>query len=453
MNILLPIETINREIDFKLVLASLLSDKSNCIYIGQHDFLMKLVPKLQNGLYIGKNIFHKRADIEHGERYTLLKSKNINVIYLHEEGAVFKGNDENWKKVLSSQYNLNFFDDQDVVCDWGDFQKEYDESRSGNLKIEVTGHPRFDLYKEKWNGYFEAEVADLKKKHGKFILVNGNYSTYNHGLGLAYIFSERSGYDPDNITARLDRIDFIKYTGNQCLSIVQLTHQLAVEYPDKEIVFRPHPSENQSFYETVFKGVKNIKVKHEGSVNAWILASEAIIHDGCTTALEASLAGKPVINFKPVSSKKNDIWLPNQLGVRCTTLEEVKNVMNNLERYTFDIEKIDSSRKVKDLLYNFENDSYAKLLAVIEEKIKIHASIISQSPSVSLISFEYSKMNAKKKLYRFKDSRSKKASEYHNRKFYGFDKQYIDRKFKILEEMLSKKIEYIFHNPYLIEVR
>ena len=102
MNLLLPIETINREIDFKLVLASLLANQSHSIFIGQHDFLMQLLPKIENGLYIGKNIFHKRSDIEKGEIYKKLKSKKFDIVYLHEEGAVFKGNAENWKKVISS---------------------------------------------------------------------------------------------------------------------------------------------------------------------------------------------------------------------------------------------------------------------------------------------------------------------------------------------------------------
>ena len=39
MNILLPIETINRELDFKLVLAGYLAGKGHQIYLGQHDLL------------------------------------------------------------------------------------------------------------------------------------------------------------------------------------------------------------------------------------------------------------------------------------------------------------------------------------------------------------------------------------------------------------------------------
>ena len=74
MNILLPIETINRELDFKLVLAGYLAGKGHQIYLGQHDFIMKLVPSMkEGGLYIGKNIFNADADKEEGEKYYFLK--------------------------------------------------------------------------------------------------------------------------------------------------------------------------------------------------------------------------------------------------------------------------------------------------------------------------------------------------------------------------------------------
>lgn len=453
MNILLPIETINREFDFKIVLSSLLAGNGNRVYIGQHDFLMKILPKLRNGLYIGKNIFHKRSDIEDGKIYKDLKSKGFNIIYLHEEGAVFKGGQEIWRKTLSRQYNLDFFDNNDVICDWGSFQKKYDESRSSTLKIEVTGHPRFDLYKKQWRSYFQKEVEEIQKVHSKYVLINGNYGLYNHGLGLEFVFSAKAGYNPDDCANRMDKVDFITYSGSQCLSMVQITHRLSIEYPETNFVYRPHPSENQSFYNTVFRGVKNISVDHKGSVSAWILGSQAIIHDGCTTALEASLAGKPVINYKPVENIENDIWLPNQLGIRCVSFQDVKNVLDNINQYTFDIDKLESKDQVKALIDNFESNSYEKLLSIIDKKILDNKNIKSDYPTDSFIAIQYSKMKSKQYIFKLKDAKSKKASAYHSRKFYGFDKVYLEEKIKTLEKMLDKKVDLKYHNPYLIEIK
>ena len=453
MNILLPIETINRELDFKLVLSSLLAEKGHRIYVGQHDFLMKLLPKLKNGVYIGKNIFHNFSDIEDGRFLKEIKNKGIDVIYLHEEGAVFKGDEEKWKETLSRQYNLEFFNEQDVVCLWGDFQKTYDETRSQSLRLEVTGHPRFDLYKEEWQSYFESEIQKIKEKYGNYILINGNYGLYNHGLGLEYVLSDIVGYHPEDPVSRMERIDFINYTGSQCLSMVQLTHYLSITYPDMNFVYRPHPSENQNFYETVFKDVKNIFVNHDGAVSPWILASQAIIHDGCTTALEASLAGKPVINYKPVENIENDIWLPNQLGIRCETNEEVKEIIDNLKNYSFKIEDIESEEKVKSLVYNFGNDSFAKLISLVDEEAILKDHKLSLHPKDSFIKLQYLIADTKRQLYLLKNKNSKQAAAYHKRKFYGFDKTYIKRKVDVLEKMLDKKIDLKYHNSYLIEIK
>ena len=57
-NILLPIETINRELDFKLFLGVMYARQDNRIYIGQHDLLHNdLLPLLRGGIYVGKNVF------------------------------------------------------------------------------------------------------------------------------------------------------------------------------------------------------------------------------------------------------------------------------------------------------------------------------------------------------------------------------------------------------------
>ena len=206
MNILLPIETINRELDFKLVLGSLLSNGKHRIYIGQHDFLIKLLPKMYGGVYIGKNIFHKRSDLEDGKVYHLLKKHGFDIIYLHEEGAVFTGTESDWKQVISRQYSLDYFDENDVVCVWGNFQRDFDQSRGSNAPIVTTGHPRFDLYKPKWQQIYKSTVNSIKQKYGDYILVNGNYSGANHGLGVEYLFSDKGNYTIDDPETRLKRI-------------------------------------------------------------------------------------------------------------------------------------------------------------------------------------------------------------------------------------------------------
>jgi surface carbohydrate biosynthesis protein len=446
MNILLPIETIARELDYKIFLAIMILENGEKAYIGQHDILHSLSERMSVGIYVGKNIFLRRADEESGQRYYNLKKNKINVIYLHEEGAVFTGGPDSWERVIASQYSLDYFDQNDAICVWGDFQKRFDDARSKGRLVEVTGHPRFDLYKPKYREYYSNNVAKIKDKFGKYILINGNYSLPNHGMGLSYVFSEKSGYDRNNLTARFDRVRKFSYYGRQLMSMVELTHKLAIELPQYTVIYRPHPSESRDFYETVFYGVENIYVEDDGSVGPWIFSADAVIHDGCTTAIEAHLAGKKVIHYKPEEDKNIDIWLPNQIGVRAESVEDVlKYICDDAEYYTKENLITDDAR---DLLYNFDNDSYQQLLS-ITNRVKINSHLegmIPESPSSLVLKYEIIKSWIRLKLSSLKNLRS---YNYHNRKFPGFEKEELIVKVRKAEKILGKKVKLKFLSSQL----
>ena len=207
------------------------------------------------------------------------------------------------------------------------------------------------------------------------------------------------------------------------------------------------------FYESIFKGISNIYVNHEGPVNSWILASKVVIHDGCTTAIETSLSEKTIINFKPIYDESTDIWLPNQMGIKVSTITEVENILNNIFKKKSQMCSVQNEEKVKDLMFNFGNDSYQALLDVINNALTQLEIKKSKSPTNLFINRSYIETKLKKDLYSLKSKRSKENVNYHNRKFYGFDNNYIKERFEILEKLLNKKIKYTYHNPYLIEVK
>lgn len=453
MNILLPIETINREIDFKIALAGNLANQGHKIYIGQHDFIMKLLPFMnEGGLYIGKNFLRKMASAENGEKYFLLKKYHFNVIYLHEEGAVFPGKEEDWIATLKAHYNLDFYDENDDICVWGDFQNKVDQQKGGKVAIHTTGHPRFDLCKEKWQSLYTTKVNEILNHYGEFVLINGNYGFSNHGLGTEYVFSVAGNYNVEDEIQRLKRVDFYCHSSRQLMAMIKLTHQLAVKFPKINFVYRPHPSENHEYYKTIYGGVKNIIINHDGPILPWILASKTVIHDGCTTALEATLAGKPVINYKVDFCKDNDIWLPNQMGVQTSKIEEVcmylKDIIENNKKPVVD----NNYEKVSELIYNFKGDSFERLLQVVSDNMR--KSGISKNNTISKLNIKiiYSKGKFKTFLYKMLKPSKKSSINYHAVKFYGFQETEIAEKVKNVSAILDKKIKFTFHNSHLIEI-
>ena len=69
--IFIPVETIARELDYKIVLANNLLSKDNIIFLGQHDFLDSILKNFKNGSYIGKHVFKEAFPCSLGlyERY------------------------------------------------------------------------------------------------------------------------------------------------------------------------------------------------------------------------------------------------------------------------------------------------------------------------------------------------------------------------------------------------
>ncbi|MBT1709584.1 hypothetical protein KK062_15180 [Fulvivirgaceae bacterium PWU5] len=457
MNLLFPVETLNREIDFRITLAAKLAEKDRSIFVGQYQFLQRLIPHFKNGIYAGKNIFAKRSDVDSYQGYYRLKKKGFDIVYLHEEGAVFSGTEKDWQDKLSSQYNIDVFDENDRVCVWGDFQGDYDRGRIKNKNVPVvtTGHPRFELYK-KYRFLYDEDVRKIKERFGEYVLINGNYGRANHGGGLSYFFSDKGNYIVNDPVKRLQKIDYYVGSAIQLSKMVELVHHMAVRYPHINFVYRPHPVENHSYYHTVFKGVPNIHTVYEGSVGPWILGSSAILHDGCTTAIEAQLSGIPVINYKPIYAESNSNYLPNQMGRRAQTIDEVAALLEEAfrDKAAFSAGFVLPEKAVR-LMENFRSDAFDRLTDVIEERVAHSTKTDFSVPGNNVIRKAFLRREAKlqgSKFYNKMLGRKEGSFRLAEQKFQGFDKVYIQDKIAMLEKVLQKKIHVQFYNKYLIRI-
>jgi hypothetical protein len=80
------------------------------------------------------------------------------------------------------------------------------------------------------------------------------------------------------------------------------------------MVIRPHPSENWQKWIDAANGLDNVHVIHEGSIGPWLAAADVLIHNGCTSAVEAAIVGTPALSYRPVKAAGYDNDLPNGLS-------------------------------------------------------------------------------------------------------------------------------------------
>lgn len=355
VNIVFPVETVNRELDYRLVLATLVARPGLRVWIGQQKAIGRLLEALPRALYVGQNF---SDGLPLGSRYKTLKSRGGVLLHLLEEGGVFNGGPETWQKILLRRLEPRGLASDDAVCAWGDWQRDYYASLGTEAEVVTTGHPRFDLLKPRFRPYFDAQTRALREKWGDFVLVNTNITRANNSSGLKYWFGDRRFYQPENYEARTALIDHWAHQGAIWGHFVRLVNRLAHEFPDTPFVIRPHPAEILDNYQVVFRHITNVHVVREGGIGAWLLASRAVIHDGCTTGLEAQLADVPVINFKAIQDERYDLFLPNVFGTRAASQDEaVAAVARAIVGNLVNPPSLELPLMATALLHNLENPS------------------------------------------------------------------------------------------------
>ena len=81
------------------------------------------------------------------------------------------------------------------------------------------------------------------------------------------------------------------------LAFIEAIKYLANNNKGYDIILRPHQNEDLDSWKIFLKGIPNVHVNREGSITGWINNSFAVMHNGCTTAFEATISGKKSNSF------------------------------------------------------------------------------------------------------------------------------------------------------------
>jgi hypothetical protein len=199
--------------------------------------------------------------------------------------------------------------------------------------VRVLGNPRADILRPEMRELFQDRVDELKREHGDFILFNTNVNHVNgfhDSLNLLYqkngewVRGHWSLGMPEEFAHGLFHYKRAVFEAFQAL-----IPAVARAFPDRRIVVRPHPSENHDFWRRLLAEYANVSVRHEGNVVPWLIACDCLIHCGCTTAVEGFLLGTRIVSFTPIEDPRCELRLPNDLGTRCRTVDEVIAAIRN----------------------------------------------------------------------------------------------------------------------------
>ena len=243
-----------------------------------------------------------------------------------EEGLVYNNAEEyGRRKIEKPTYDLleRFF------C-WGRHQASDLVNKLGcdGEKIVIAGNPRFDLHRPELRGVFAESVDQIKREHGPFILINTKFSQYNG------YYSPDAALTKMRVIGKINSAEQEKEARGQIAfhrtgfyKFMELVEEVSRHFPEYTIIVRPHPSERHDPWKAKAATLPNVKVICEGNVVEWILASDACVHNNCTTGVESYLLGKPAISYRPVCHPEFDLYLPNALSTEAFDLGTVMNLL------------------------------------------------------------------------------------------------------------------------------
>jgi surface carbohydrate biosynthesis protein len=304
-----------REFDGNAMLAFAAAERGWGVLLGHKSIRYRT--DLPRGMHIEKNIAPgtspKMAN-------TLAVGRKLSACC--EEGLVYSDAEEyGRRKIERDAYDLleRFF------C-WGENHAHdmVDTLRCNGEKIVVTGNPRFDLHRPDLRAFFANRVERIKRKYGPYILITTKFSQHNGYVSKDAALEKMRMLGKVQNDAQEEEVrGQMEFHRAGFLGFMEAIDAISRHYPDHTIVVRPHPSECHEPWKAKAATLKNVKVLCEGNVAEWILGSELLIHNNCTTGVEAYLLGKSAISYRPFCDSRFDLFLPNALSAEALALDEL----------------------------------------------------------------------------------------------------------------------------------
>jgi surface carbohydrate biosynthesis protein len=236
---------------------------------------------------------------------------------LDTEGVVWSSMEE-YKQTLWSDTALTR--KANCICLWGPRVADHtvNDGIFDKRQTYVTGCPRFDYYTEPLAAVYRKPTNGARRQS---VLLNTNFTTANLD-GVRY----PEVIDNYVATYKFPREEVLRWYNNELQAIEgmsKLANQLAKDFPDVDVILRPHPEEAVDTYTSKLDSSPNIHLSKSRYVAPWILGASAIIQRSCTTAIEASLAGRPAFSPRWIPAP-NFYPVPESVSLPCDDYEQLK---------------------------------------------------------------------------------------------------------------------------------
>ena len=196
------------------------------------------------------------------------------------------------------------------------------------------------MLRPEMRAFYTKEINALRKAYGNFILINTNFNHVNAFFPAQNLFKparksdEKPSFGKAAVGMSREYAEGLRDHKQAVFeTFKQLIPLLDREFSNHKIVVRPHPTENQAVYLDIARHCRRVTVTNEGNVVPWLMAAEAVIHNGCTTGVEAYMMRVPAVSYRAVVNEDYDLGfyrLPNLMSHQCFSSEELQKTLQKI---------------------------------------------------------------------------------------------------------------------------
>ena len=378
--IYLPVESKNRELAGRVLLARYLLGFGFRVVIGYNQTVVSGSRWFPSGIYLikGLNAVQKRMA-------EIFRKQGHRVLAIDEEAL---GLSDEW--FIAKNVDPEITSLVDLVFCQGNRQhgalKKHFEFEDGQLA--VTGNPRIDFLRPPLNRIISAYSKDIRDRFGKFVLINSNSGSINNLWGdprrYLGLLVEVGWYDPDNPADKALVDEHLEHDRNNLIALRSLIELLADKRPDIRVVVRPHPSERSKIWEDIAVGKPSVTVVSNTDAPPWLDAADIVVTTGCTTGLEARLLDKPALSivYEPMDHKFSTFFVANEVNIVVRSIEHAFEHVSGHWDGRIGLENVDTEERERSLAENLEIDVSVSATSKIAARIADHAAQVTATDRV-----------------------------------------------------------------------
>jgi surface carbohydrate biosynthesis protein len=441
--LIIPVENQVRELDPKLLLACIAARRGFTAIIGSHREIDLQISAFPRSLYLNKSMTDRNLKM-----FRIMEKIGHQIVTWDEEALVHLPAETYYSRRLSPTA-IRFVSQ---LFAWGEANAELWRQYPHlprELPIHVTGNPRCDMLRPEMRPFYEPEVDQIRRTYGNFILVNTNFNHVNAFFPAQNLFKpgNSEGTEPSFGKAAVGMSrQYAQGLHDHKQTILdtfkRLIPVLDAAFADHTIIVRPHPTENQQIYKDIAQGCQRVFVTNEGNVVPWLMATRAVIHNGCTTGVEAYMMGVPAISYRAEVNDDYDLdfyRLPNLISHQSFNADDLVETLNRIVSGELGAANGNDRKALVDQYLAAQNGSLAceRIVDVVEDMLATDPNLPKPPVGERLMGQGLSLKRRASRLLRSKLPGSHAPPEFHKHRYPGATAQELNRRILRFQQLLG----------------